>query len=72
MLFRPHHRYRDHEVLVLADKAAKLDALLVTTAKDAARLAGDVREMVSVLTVHVAWDDAAALDRLLDKVAGDG
>ena len=70
--FADHHRYRDHEVLVLADKAAKLDALLVTTAKDAARLAGDVREMVSVLTVHVAWDDAAALDRLLDKVAGDG
>ena len=43
-------------------------ARLITTAKDWVRLAPEWRAEVSVLKVSVAWDDEAALDRLLDRI----
>ena len=70
--FADHHRYRAHEVLVLADKAAKLDALLVTTAKDQVRLPEPLRALVSVVEVAVAWEDPAAVERLLTGLERDG
>ena len=60
-----HYMYRENEVFVLAEKAAKLNALLVTTSKDAVRISEPMRSMCDVLTVTVSWDDERALDRLL-------
>lgn len=64
--FADHHHYHDHEILVLADKAAKLDAMLVTTAKDHARLPDHLRALVTVVGVAVAWRDPERLDIMLD------
>jgi tetraacyldisaccharide 4'-kinase len=70
--FADHHPYREHEVLVLLDKATKLDAALVTTAKDRVRLPAHMQDLVEVVEVAVAWDDEAALDALLAGLDGDG
>ena len=64
--FADHHRYRDHEILVLADKADKLQALLVTTAKDWARLPEHLQALVASVEVEVAWEDADGLDQMLE------
>ena len=64
--FADHHRYHDHEILVLADKATKLGALLVTTAKDHARLPDHLRALVTVVDVAVTWQDEDRLDSMLD------
>ena len=67
--FADHRRYREHEILALADKAAALDAILVTTAKDAARIPQPLRALPAVLEVTLEWTDAgAALDGLLDRL----
>jgi tetraacyldisaccharide 4'-kinase len=70
--FADHHRYRDHEVLALADKAVKLGALLVTTAKDRARLPERLRALVTVVEVEVAWDVPEALDAALARPFAEG
>ena len=60
-----HYMYRENEVFVLAEKATKLNALLVTTSKDAVRISEPMRSMCDVLAVTVSWDDERALDKLL-------
>ncbi|MDP6517898.1 MAG: tetraacyldisaccharide 4'-kinase [Alphaproteobacteria bacterium] len=70
--FADHHRYRDHEVMVLADKAVKLGAILVTTAKDAVRIPEPARPLASVLDVTVAWDAPGPIDDLLARLDADG
>ncbi len=49
---------------LLAD-AARLDALPVTTAKDAVRLSPAIRAQVQVLTVGLDWEDSDAPETLL-------
>lgn len=63
--FADHHRYGDGEVARLRAEAERAGAMLVTTAKDWVRLPLRLRELVRVLRVTVAWDDVAALERLL-------
>lgn len=70
--FADHHPYREHEIMVLLDKATKLDAALVTTAKDHVRLPAHLQGLVQVVGVSVAWDDEAALDDILARLDGDG
>jgi tetraacyldisaccharide 4'-kinase len=53
------------ETEALQAQAARLDSVLVTTAKDAVRLAPAFRARVWVAGVALAWNDEAALDRLL-------
>ena len=48
--------------------AARLDAVPVTTPKDAVRLPSRVRERVQVIGVTLVWDDEAALNALLASV----
>lgn len=67
--FADHHRYTPAELRRLRQEAARLGAMLVTTPKDAARLAADARTGVQVVGVRLLWQDAAALDRLLATVA---
>jgi tetraacyldisaccharide 4'-kinase len=65
--FPDHHPYREEELSRLLAEAADTGASLVTTAKDRVRLAPEWRARIGVLTVAVAWDDAAALDAALAR-----
>ncbi|GAC1342840.1 MAG: tetraacyldisaccharide 4'-kinase [Acetobacteraceae bacterium] len=66
--FADHHPYSPRELTSILDRAAALGAAPVTTPKDAVRLPVSVRGQVVVLGVVLAWDDDAALERLLDEV----
>lgn len=68
--FADHHRYTEAELRRLYDRAERLKALLVSTAKDAARLSPAWRERVFVVRVALAWEDPARLDSLLAACAG--
>jgi tetraacyldisaccharide 4'-kinase len=66
--FADHHPFDEDDVARLDATASRADAVLVTTAKDAARLPDDVRARVAVLTVSVQWDEPDAVQRLLARV----
>ena len=63
-----HHRYRTHTLDRLQREADRLDALLVTTPKDAMRLPPDLRARVQVAGVTLRWRDPAARTVLLDRI----
>ena len=63
--FPDHHRYTPAEIGRLIDAADSQSAALMTTTKDFVRLPPHLRERVAVLRVAVAWDDEAALTRVL-------
>jgi tetraacyldisaccharide 4'-kinase len=63
--FADHHPYTDDEILEL--KAVAGDTALVTTEKDFVRLSTKVRENIKVLKVTAVFDEARALERLLDS-----
>jgi len=63
--FADHHPYTEDEILEL--KAVAGGAVLVTTEKDFVRLSTKVREGIKVLKVAAAFDDAGAIERLLDS-----
>jgi tetraacyldisaccharide 4'-kinase len=67
--FADHHRYEPHVIQQLAAEAQRLDAHLVTTSKDAVRLAPPERALVSVLAVDLVWRDPAAIRSLLAGLA---
>ncbi len=65
--FGDHYGYAAADIQPILDEAYAIDALPVTTAKDAVRLDPDQRQQVNVLSVTAEWEDEAALDRLLAK-----
>jgi len=65
--FADHHAYTDNELRLLLDQAARLDAVLVTTPKDAVRLPDDIRGQVHVVDVTLEWQDPAPLEALLAR-----
>ena len=65
--FADHHPYTEDEILEL--KAVAGDVVLVTTEKDFVRLSTKSREGIKVLKVAAAFDDAGAMERLLDSTA---
>jgi tetraacyldisaccharide 4'-kinase len=66
--FPDHHPFTGSELHALLNEAARLDAVPVTTAKDAIRLPTALRARVRVAGVGIAWDDAAAIEMLLSSV----
>ncbi len=66
--FPDHHPYTQAELDNLLIEADRLDAVPVTTAKDAVRLPPAVRARVQVLTVSLAWEDPDAPEDLLRTV----
>ncbi len=66
--FPDHHPYSAAELRSLRARARSLDAILVTTEKDAVRLTPEQREGIETLAVAVVWDDPAALQALLDEL----
>ena len=67
--FPDHHEFRADELRDVVTRAAALFATPVTTPKDSVRLAPAMRAQVEVVGVSLAWDDEAALERLLADVA---
>ena len=65
--FADHHPYTDDEILEL--KAVAGEAVLVTTEKDFVRLSTKSREGIKVLKAAAVFDDAGAIERLLDSAA---
>jgi tetraacyldisaccharide 4'-kinase len=70
--FADHHPYRAAELAALRRLAAESGAMLVTTAKDSARLPPAARHGIAVLEVELRWRDDAALAPLLVRLAGAG
>jgi tetraacyldisaccharide 4'-kinase len=66
--FADHHAYAAHEVMALVEEAQRLDAVPITTAKDAVRLPPEARAMVQVLRVELEFEAPAALEALLERV----
>ena len=69
--FPDHHRYRPDELDRLAAYAAVRNARLVTTPKDAVRLAPTFRAHVHVIDVTLCWHEATAVEALLDEILAD-
>ena len=65
--FDDHHLFQESDIQPILDEAFALDALPVTTEKDAVRLAPDHRQQVNVLSVSVQWNNVKAIDNLLVK-----
>ncbi|MEQ1491592.1 MAG: tetraacyldisaccharide 4'-kinase [Terricaulis sp.] len=63
-----HHPYTEDDLNWLAQMADERGAKLITTEKDAARLAPAWRERVAVLPVAARFADEAALDALLAPI----
>ena len=66
--FPDHHPYTAEEIEGLIEEAAAADAIAVTTKKDDVRLPAHLRARVDVLPVSLAWNDVAAVERLLERV----
>jgi len=70
--FPDHHYFSEDEVADLLDDAAKKGLTLVTTAKDAVRLAGhhgrmeELAKKVKVVEVDMAFDDPLAPSKIID------
>ncbi|MFO1247367.1 MAG: tetraacyldisaccharide 4'-kinase [Alphaproteobacteria bacterium] len=64
--FADHHPYTEDEITEL--RAVAGDAQLVTTEKDFVRLTTAQREGIRILKVAAVFDDAVAIERLLDSV----
>jgi tetraacyldisaccharide 4'-kinase len=68
--FPDHYAYTTREIQDVVETAARLGATAVTTPKDAVRLPPALLGQVRVVGVRLVWDDAVAIERLLE-VAGD-
>ncbi len=66
--FPDHHLYTARELDGLRRRAATMEAMLVTTPKDAVRLPPALRSEVTVVDVALRWYDPAQIERMLDKV----
>jgi len=70
--FPDHHPFRSAEINALRSDAERLDARLITTAKDIVRLPPELRAGIEVLEVEVHWPDPAAIARLMMPVVLTG
>jgi len=68
--FSDHHPYGAAELQRLRAEAETAHALLVTTAKDAARLPPEWRAHVEVLAVTAQFADVTLLDGVIDRTTG--
>ncbi|UUX48237.1 tetraacyldisaccharide 4'-kinase [Nisaea acidiphila] len=66
--FGDHAPYRGEDLIDLIGRAEREDALLLTTAKDHVRLPEELRLMVRRVDVDLVWENAAALEDLLDRL----
>ena len=69
--FADHHRYSTAELDALADKAARSEASLITTEKDARRLPPSHAGTIEVLPVELVFARPTQLDRLIKDLLSD-
>jgi len=67
--YADHHFYSDGDLSGLKALARTKGALLVTTEKDLVRIAPSAREGITALAVRARFENAAALEQLLDRIA---
>jgi tetraacyldisaccharide 4'-kinase len=60
-----HHPFSSRDIATLRAEAAKHDASLITTAKDAVRLPADMRNEVLVAQATLNWHNAADMHKVL-------
>lgn len=72
MPFPDHHVFKDSEIMLACEIAAERDAIPVTTEKDFVRLPPPARAMVTPVPVTLAWEDEAALARIIDGLIAAG
>lgn len=65
--FDDHHLYQPADIQPILDEAFTIDALPVTTEKDAMRLSPDQRQQVDVVKVSVKWGNTSDVDALLQR-----
>ena len=70
--FADHHPFTPDEIMTLVERAARREADLVTTAKDAVRLPPEARPMVTVVDVALVWRDPSAVAELFGQSVGIG
>ena len=68
MPYSDHHAFRDEEIMLILEVAAKHRAAAVTTEKDFARLSPDARRMVETLPVRIEFEAPAEVEAMLAKV----
>jgi len=66
--FEDHQAFGPADIQPILDEAFAINAVPVTTAKDAVRLSPDQRQQVDVVDVMVRWADEGAVDALLKRV----
>jgi len=66
--FPDHYVYAAGEVEAVLARAAGLEAIVVTTPKDAVRLPAVLRGQVRVVGVMLLWDDPGAIEALLREL----
>jgi len=66
--FPDHHPYRAAEIDALRRRATALQAIAITTEKDAVRLPRDLAADIAVLPVRAVWRDASGIDALLEPI----
>lgn len=66
--FPDHHPYSEQDILKLRERAAALDATLITTEKDAVRLPALARTEIEVLPVKLQWKDEEKLVSYLKSI----
>jgi len=66
--FADHHPFSESEVTYLLDQAAKLDAVAVTTPKDAVRVPAHLRQRVLITGVDLEWKNPTQIEDLLTAV----
>lgn len=69
--FPDHHPFSAADLEALNVAAADAGAVLVTTEKDAVRLAPEDREEIEVLGISLEWRDETALDSIIAPVFND-
>ncbi len=69
--FADHHQFTPDEIMQLAETANATNAVLVTTAKDYARLDPDSRLMAEPVAVALEWRNPLEIETLLAKVLPD-
>jgi tetraacyldisaccharide 4'-kinase len=66
--FPDHHPFTDRELRDVIETATRMQAIPVTTPKDAVRIQPALRAQIHTVGVRLVWEDAAAIERLLDQV----
>jgi tetraacyldisaccharide 4'-kinase len=65
--FEDHAAFGDADIQPILDEAFAINAVPVTTAKDAVRLSPDQRQQVDVVNVEIRWSDPNVVDALLGR-----